>query len=186
MRKVAEALEMNGRRVNSEPLLSGRIHRYDFDGPTPVQFRSVFPPTPERKANLVPAVLGPEPYAYQRVQDGPYPLALISPSNNKMISSILGEFNYPELFLALHPEDASARNIGEGDRVRIFNHLGEVVCRANLSTRIRPGVVALPKGAWRKSSLNGRTSTALCPPHVNVVAGGACYNDARVEVEKVS
>jgi hypothetical protein len=27
------------------------------------------------------------------------------------------------------------------------------------------------------------TSTALCPDHVNGVAGGACFNDARVEVE---
>jgi hypothetical protein len=33
-----------------------------------------------------------------------------------------------------------------------------------------------------KSSLNGRTSTALTPATVNVVGGGACFNDARVEV----
>jgi hypothetical protein len=33
-----------------------------------------------------------------------------------------------------------------------------------------------------KSSLNGRTSTALTPSNVNVVGGGACFNDARVEV----
>ena len=50
---------------------------------------------------------------------------------------------------------------------------------------MRTGVVALPKGAWRKSSRNGQTSTALCPPHVNEVGGGACFNDARVEVMKV-
>jgi hypothetical protein len=44
----------------------------------------------------------------------------------------------------------------------------------------------MPKGAWRKSSRNGQTATALAPAHVNVVGGGACYNDARVEVEYVS
>jgi hypothetical protein len=32
--------------------------------------------------------------------------------------------------------------------------------------------------------MNGQTSTALCPAHVNVVGGGACYNDARVQVER--
>ena len=77
------------------------------------------------------------------------------------------------------------RNISDGDNVRVFNQLGEVLCRVRISERLRPGVAALPKGAWRKSSANGRTSTALCPAHVNVVAGGACFNDARVEVEPV-
>ena len=38
------------------------------------------------------------------------------------------------------------------------------------------------KGAWRKSSLNGMTSTALTPATINVVGGAACFNDARVEV----
>ena len=43
----------------------------------------------------------------------------------------------------------------------------------------------MPKGAWRKASRNGQTSVALCPDHVNVVGGAACFNDARVEVERV-
>jgi hypothetical protein len=29
------------------------------------------------------------------------------------------------------------------------------------------------------------TATALCPAHVNEVGGGACFNDARVEVVKL-
>ncbi len=85
----------------------------------------------------------------------------------------------------MHPRDAAARSIAEGDAVRVFNQLGEVVCRADLSDRLREGVVAIPKGAWRKSSRNGRTATALCPASTNEVGGGACFNDARVEVEKI-
>jgi anaerobic selenocysteine-containing dehydrogenase len=102
-----------------------------------------------------------------------------------MISSTLGEFNYPELRLTIHPADAAARRIADSDTVRAFNDLGEVVCRAQVSTKIREGVVSLPKGAWRKSSLNSFTATALCPDDLNVVGGGACFNDARVEVEKL-
>jgi len=124
------------------------------------------------------------PFHYQPVKKEGFPLALISPSNNKMISSSLGEFNYPELRLTIHPTDAVVRQITNGDTVRVFNELGEVICRAQVSTRVREGVVSLPKGAWRKSSLNGFTSTALCPADINVVGGGACFNDARVEVEK--
>ena len=101
-----------------------------------------------------------------------------------MVSSTLGEFNYDELVVTLHPEDAAARNVSDGDVVRVFNDLGEVICRAEVRSAVRPGVVSMPKGAWRKSSRNGSTSTALCPDDVNVVGGGACYNDARVEVEQ--
>ena len=118
------------------------------------------------------------------MDDDRFPLALVSASNNKMISSTLGEFNYPELWLTLHPADAAARGIAEGDEVRVFNSLGEVRCRARINDRMREGVCGLPKGAWRKSSRNGQSTTALCPQHVNAVAGGACFNDARVQVER--
>ena len=58
-----------------------------------------------------------------------------------------------------------------------------VECVAAVTERVRPGVVAMPKGAWRRSSRNGATSVALCPVHVNEVGGAACFNDARVEIE---
>ena len=142
------------------------------------------PLTPDGKVHLTPAALGSAPFHYQRVSEENFPLALVSASNNKMISSTLGEFNYPELWLALHPADAAARGISDHDDVRVFNHLGEVRCRARISDRMRDGVCGLPKGAWRNSSRNGQTSTALCPQHLNDVAGGACFNDARVQVER--
>ena len=99
-----------------------------------------------------------------------------------MISSTLGEFNYPVLAVSISPADAEVRGIVDGDVVRVFNELGEVVCEARIEERVREGVVSMPKGAWSKSSMNGKTSTALCPTHLNVVGGAACFNDARVEV----
>jgi len=41
----------------------------------------------------------------------------------------------------------------------------------------------MPKGLWRKATLNGMTANALAPDHVDGQGGGACYNDARVEIE---
>ena len=76
------------------------------------------------------------------------------------------------------------RGLKSGDPVRIFNELGEVVCRARISPRIREGVVSMAKGAWRKASRNGMTATALCPATVDNVDGGACFNVARVEVAR--
>jgi len=140
------------------------------------------PRTSDGKIHLSPPQLGPRPYRYESAEDTKYPLALISPANNKMVSSTLGEFNYPVLEVSVHPTDAEARCIADGATVRVFNDLGEVVCRVRVDARLREGVVSMPKGAWRKSSMNGKTSTALCPTHVNVVGGGACFNDARVEI----
>ena len=184
--KVAEELNPPGPRIDTENLAAGKSHRYDFPGPAPVQFQTVFPCTPDGKIHLTPPALGRAPFRYQPVVSEKFPLALISPANSKMISSTLGEFNYPELWLTMHPRDAEARNLAEGDTVRVYNELGEVLCRVRLRDRICPGVVSMPKGAWRKSSRNRQTATALCPAHTNEVGGGACFNDARVQVEKGS
>jgi anaerobic selenocysteine-containing dehydrogenase len=185
MRKVAAALSLAGQPCDPAPVLKGDVQGYRFLDGGPVQFKDVKPLTPDGKVHLTPHALGPAPFQYQPVTQERFPLALVSASNNKMISSTLGEFNYPELWLTLHPADAAARGVSDGEEVRVFNDLGEVHCRARISDRMRDGVCGLPKGAWRNSSLNGQTSTALCPQHVNEVGGGACFNDARVQVERV-
>ena len=48
----------------------------------------------------------------------------------------------------MHPVDAAARNIADGDVVRVFNDRGACLAGVALSERIRPGVVVLPTGAW--------------------------------------
>jgi anaerobic selenocysteine-containing dehydrogenase len=186
MQKVAEALTLHNRPADASVLRAGKTQLYDFPGSTPIQFKTAFPQTPDGKIHLTPPVLGQSPFHYQPVNGNGFPLALISPATSKMITSTLGEFNFAELRLTLHPRDAAVRNIADGDTVRVFNALGEVICPARINDRVREGVVMMPKGAWRKSSMSGLTSTALCPSHVNEVAGGACYNDARVEVEKIA
>jgi anaerobic selenocysteine-containing dehydrogenase len=185
MRKVAAALSLSGQPCDPVPALNGDVQGYPFSGGGPVQFGDVKPLTLDGKAHLTPPALGPAPFQYLPVIHDRFPLALVSASNNKMISSTLGEFNYPELWLTLNPADAAVRGISERDEVRVFNELGEVRCRARISDGLRDGVCGLPKGAWRNSSRNGQTATALCPQHVNEVGGGACFNDARVQVERV-
>ena len=113
-----------------------------------------------------------------------FPLALISPASDKTISSTLAEIPRPEVRLLMHPDDAAERGIAEGDAIRIFNALGEVRCKARLGNWIRRGTVSLPKGLWRKHTANGYTGTALVPDTLTDVGGGACFNDARVQVER--
>ena len=114
-----------------------------------------------------------------------YPLALISPASDRTVSSTLGELPRPAVKLLMHPADAVSRGLDDGDDVRVFNELGEVRCGLQLGAWVRPGVVSLPKGLWRKSTANSNTATTLTPDTLTDIAGGACFNDARVQVAKV-
>jgi anaerobic selenocysteine-containing dehydrogenase len=167
-----------------ERLRRERILRFDFPGERPVQFATVFPRTPDRKARLWPEeALGPEPY---RVRDDPgrpdHPLALISPATGKAISSSLSEYMFDEAYLEMHPDDAAARGLRDGGVVRVHNDLGEVRVRMRVSAAVRPGVVVLPKGIWNRHTLNDAVGTALVPDAITEASGGACFNDARVQV----
>jgi anaerobic selenocysteine-containing dehydrogenase len=160
----------------------------DF-GPAPVQFVDVFPNTPDRKAHLVPEALDREaPHGLYAFRPDPatdrYPLALISPATNRTISSTFGQLYREQVPLEIHPADAAARGIAAGDPVRVWNDLGEVRTTARLSADLRPGVVLLPKGLWSRHTQNGTTSNALSPDTYADLGEGACFNDARVEVEK--
>ena len=87
--------------------------------------------------------------------------------------------------LELRPTTPRARGIAEGDRVRVFNTLGEVRCRASINADLRAGVAMLPKGLWSRHTDNGATANALCPDTLTDLGGGACFNDARVQVERI-
>jgi anaerobic selenocysteine-containing dehydrogenase len=160
-------------------------------GLRPIQFVDVFPNTPDRKIDLFPAALeSSTPEGLYRFQVDPateqYPLALISPASERTISSTLGELPRPDVKLLMHPDDANARGLADGDLVRIFNGLAEVHCLLGVGPSIRPGTVSLPKGLWRRSTRNGLTATALVPDTLTDIGAGACFNDARVQVASLA
>ena len=160
-----------------------------FEG-RPVQFGNVWPLTPDRKIHLFPEALDREApaglYGYQPDPATPeFPLALISPASERSITSMLAELPRPEVRLLMNPADADARGLKDGDAVRIFNALGEVRCNLRVGGWIRRGTVSLPKGLWRKHTANGYTSNVLTPDTLTDLGGGACFNDARVEVARL-
>jgi anaerobic selenocysteine-containing dehydrogenase len=159
-------------------------------GSNPIQFVDVFPNTPDRKIHLVPPDLDREApgglYHFHRdpVTEA-YPLALLSPATDRTISSMLGQLIRREIPLELHPADAASRGIAEADEVRVYNTYGEVRCLATINADLRPGVAVLPKGLWSQHTRNGATANALAPDTLTDLGGGACFNDARVQVEKI-
>jgi anaerobic selenocysteine-containing dehydrogenase len=155
-------------------------------GGHPIQFVDVLPKTNDQKVHLFPTDVAEQDRLYGYAPDpatATHPLSLISPASEHTISSTLGELRPGVARVKLHPDDAHPRAIGDGDIVRVFNELGEVHCEANVTPEVRPGCLSLPKGLWARSTLNGSTSNALVPDSLTDVAGGACFNDARVQIE---
>jgi len=176
-------------------ILPERLHRTLRDegivegecGPTPVQFLDAFPRTADGKVHLVPPHLDREApeglYVYRPdPATATAPLALISPATGRTVSSTFGQLRRGQVPLQIHPRDAVARGVTDGEPVRVFNCLGEVRCLARVTEAVRQGVVFLPKGLWRHNTLNGLSANVLVPDDLTDLGGGACFNDARVQV----
>jgi anaerobic selenocysteine-containing dehydrogenase len=91
-----------------------------------------------------------------------------------------------EMWVEIDPEDAAARNIQSGDRVRIFNDRGAVVARARIGDRVPAGVVGLPSGWWASRTTGGAGANALTEARITDLGGGAAYHDALVEIEPLT
>jgi len=159
-------------------------------GGRPVQFVDVFPKTPDGKVHLSPPALDAEaPQGLYGYQPDPgserFPFALISPASERTISSTLGELPRPDAVVDVNPQDAAPLAIDDGDIVRLFNDQGEVHVRARVSPLVRPGTLSMPKGVWRRHTVNGWTSNVLVPDTLTDLGGGACFNDARVNMVKI-
>jgi anaerobic selenocysteine-containing dehydrogenase len=156
----------------------------------PVQLVDVMPRTFDEKVDLFPDALDAEaPSGLYTFQPDPaserFPLALISPSSDKTISSTLGELPRTQVSLLMNPADAAARGLKDGDPIKVFNEQGEVQCALKVEGTIREGTVSLPKGLWRKSSWNQMTANTLVPDTLTDLGAGACFNDARVQVARL-
>ncbi|MGB8507011.1 MAG: molybdopterin dinucleotide binding domain-containing protein, partial [Pyrinomonadaceae bacterium] len=83
----------------------------------------------------------------------------------------------------IHPADAAARRIADGERVRVFNDRGSCELTAVVSTRARPGVVVSPSVWWNKLSPGGTNVNQLTSQGLTDIGRGATFYDALVEIE---
>lgn len=86
---------------------------------------------------------------------GPAPLLLLSGAAHHFVSSSLA--NQPGLlrredapFVEIHPTDAALRGICDGQTVVVENDRGWCRLQARVTTAVRPGVLASPKGRWAR------------------------------------
>ena len=89
--------------------------------------------------------------------------------------------------VTLNADDARARGISDGDKVRVFNGRGEIRLPAEVTERIMLGVVDVPQGAWYlpdESGVDiGGCANTLCKDDHSPI-GAYPWNTGLVQVEK--
>jgi len=160
--------------------------------------------TPSGKIEIYSTVLAanPDPYGLGEISaiptwvappgfDPDHPLELCTPKSRARTHSIHG--NQAALARVdpdtvwMHPDDAAARGIAEGEKVRVFNALGATVLPATVTPRIARGVVSIKEGAWFTPGADGTDSLGCA----NVLTtdraapcGATTYNTNQVQIER--
>jgi anaerobic selenocysteine-containing dehydrogenase len=83
--------------------------------------------------------------------------------------------------LEMHPEDAAARKIVEGDTVEVFNDRGSIELEVLVRTSVPRGVVA-GRLNWNRLSPGGRNVNALTSERLTDIGRGATFYSTLVEV----
>ena len=119
-----------------------------------------------------------------------YPFMLLTPparhflnSSFSSIDSLVRELGEP--WVEIHPDDAAARGIVAGDRVRVYNDRGAFTVDARLTDKVRPGVLLAPSIWWLKKSNDGENSNAVTSDALTDLGRGATYYDTAVEVARI-
>jgi len=117
-------------------------------------------------------------------RDARYPLYFMTPNTKNRIHS---QFNNLETIrkvspgptLLIHPDDARARRIEDGARVRVFNDRGQVEVEARVDFGIRAGCVSMTNGWW---ITEGGTVNFCSLGRETDMGHGAAFHENLVEV----
>jgi anaerobic selenocysteine-containing dehydrogenase len=125
-----------------------------------VQFADLAFPTPSGKVEIASAraeAAGhprlPLPIADPRPADGM--LRLLSPASDWLLNSSYGNdgkiaARMGPATVALHPEDAAARGLADGDPAELVSEAGRLILAVSLSDRVPRGVALAYKSRWPK------------------------------------
>jgi anaerobic selenocysteine-containing dehydrogenase len=117
-------------------------------------------------------------------------LTLLTPAAHHFVSSSLASQGgllrgEGDPFVEIHPADAAARGVADGDDVVVENSRGAVRLRAVVTDAVQPGVVASPKGRWAKLS-GGRNVNWTTPDALGDLAGQSTFQSNRVWLRRAA
>lgn len=141
-------------------------------------------------AEVQPSLPTYVPVTYTKKEREKYPLHLLTiktpryflNSSHANVDQNLDKEGEP--YLEVHPTDAAARNIAEGEELKVFNQRGRVYLRARLSQKVTPGVVCMPQGYWLSQFKGGSSANALTTDLLTDMGRGGAIQETKVEIMK--
>jgi anaerobic selenocysteine-containing dehydrogenase len=147
--------------------------------------------TPDGRCDLAPEGMDYAPPTESRYGDATlgarFPLELVSPKNDDSMNSTFGyrqAVDAQTSFLWMHAADAAARDIRDGDHVRVFNDRGSMRLTASVNGHVRQGAVSAPSVRMPRNSPDGRTTNFLTSERLTDIGAGATFYSCLVQVEK--
>ena len=119
-----------------------------------------------------------------------YPLQLLTPPATPFLNSTFVNVDTlrksaGERTLEIHPADATARGITNGQTVSVFNARGRFRAKAVVAETVKPGVVVTLGLWWRKFTDDGANCNTTTSTATTDMGGGATFFDNLVEVAAV-
>ncbi|MFE9657762.1 molybdopterin-dependent oxidoreductase [Micromonospora sp. NPDC006431] len=119
-----------------------------------------------------------------------FPLVLIAPAGRYLMNSTFASLPWharrtgpPRVHL--HPDDAAARGLADGDAVRVHNDRGAFLAAVAVDDATRPGLAFTYKAYWARLSPGRATVNAVTAVRDADLGGAPTFHDCRVEVEPV-
>ena len=101
-------------------------------------------------------------------------------ANDRRIADRLGSAT-----VTLHPADAAARGLAEGQRVRLSNETGSLELALSIAETIPQGVALSPKGRWPRQEGTGANVNVLNPGLKSDMGESTCVHGVEVEIAAV-
>lgn len=119
-----------------------------------------------------------------------FSLQMVSPPGRHFINSTFNEVESLRTIdagprIELSRDDAGARGIENGCRVRVFNDRGEFEATAVVGETVRPGVAMAPSIWWNRYAGEKGNSNLTASTRLTDFGGGATFFDNLVEVERI-
>jgi anaerobic selenocysteine-containing dehydrogenase len=120
-----------------------------------------------------------------------FPLQMVSPPEPAFLNSTFVNVEAlrrqaGEPTVQIHPRDAAARGITDGQAVRVFNGRGSFQARAVVGETVKAGVVVSQGIWWAKYTPDGANCNATTSTQLTDFGAGATFFDNLVEVQPLA
>nr|WP_261664679.1 molybdopterin oxidoreductase family protein [Deinococcus sp. Marseille-Q6407] len=146
-------------------------------------------PTESGRIQLSPVPRQQEPQARLTAE---YPLRLLTPPAHHFLNSTYGLLDRlnraegTEPHVMVHPDDAAAYALADGQLARLVSEQGEVQRRVQVTDAVQPGVAVVEGIWWGSAAPDGKSINTLTAQTLTDLGGGSTFHNTRIRIEPLA